>query len=248
MSAVSEAAVRDVVAIGCGPFNLGLAALASTVKDLDLVAFDDRAEFSWHSGLMFAEARLQLSFLADLVSLVDPAHPLSFLRYLRDSERLYQFYVRETFHPTRPEYEAYLRWVVTKLPSVRLSHRVEAVSWDERQQSFAVRGVRSDGGELRVWSKNLVLGIGTEPAVPACLERLPRERLIHSAQYLHRESELMRAAHVTVIGSGQSGAEVMLDLLGKNVAGGPELSWLTRTRSFAPLDYTKLVLEMTTTD
>ena len=55
-----------------------------------------------------------------------------------------------------------------------------------------------------------------------------------------------RAGHVTVIGSGQSGAEVILDLLRRNLQGGPAVSWLTRTRSFAPLDYTKLVLEMTT--
>ena len=247
-SRMAVAPVRDIAAIGCGPFNLGLAALASTVKGLDLVAFDECRELSWHSGLMFADARLQLSFIADLVSLVDPTHPLSFLAYLRDVDRLYHFYVRETFHPTRREYEAYLRWVLAKLPSVRLSHRVEAVSWDERQRCFAVQGVRSDGSELRVWAKNLVLGLGTEPAVPACVERLPHDRLIHSAHYLFRAAELPRAGHVTVLGSGQSGAEIMLDLLRTQVAGGPELSWFTRTRSFAPLDYTKLVLEMTTPD
>jgi lysine N6-hydroxylase len=60
------------------------------------------------------------------------------------------------------------------------------------------------------------------------------------------ERAVQTAAHVTVVGSGQSGAEVALALLRHNLAGGAAVSWLTRTASFAPLDYTKLVLEMTT--
>jgi lysine N6-hydroxylase len=48
---------------------------------------------------------------------------------------------------------------------------------------------------------------------------------------------------VTVVGSGQSGAECFLDLLRSD---GPAVSWLTRTPAFTPLDYSKLVLEMTT--
>ncbi|MFP2956332.1 SidA/IucD/PvdA family monooxygenase [Myxococcus sp. 1LA] len=51
---------------------------------------------------------------------------------------------------------------------------------------------------------------------------------------------------MTVVGSGQSGAEVALHLLQRNLDGGAAMSWLTRTVSFAPLDYTKLTLEMTT--
>jgi lysine N6-hydroxylase len=65
----------DVVAVGCGPFNLGLAALATGVDGLGLAVFEDRPEFTWHRGLMFGDAMLQVSFLADLVSLVEPAQP-----------------------------------------------------------------------------------------------------------------------------------------------------------------------------
>jgi lysine N6-hydroxylase len=237
---------HDVVAIGCGPFNLGLAALASTIADLDLVAFDSRAAFSWHPGLMFDDARLQLSFLADLVTLIEPTHPLSFLSYLRDVDRLYPFYIRETFHPTRREYEAYLRWVVSKLPSLRFSHCVGSVHWDAKARRFALEVLREGDRALRVFAKNLVIGIGSEPSQPHCLAELPPNKLLHAADYLARQSDVARAEHVTVVGSGQSGAEVTLDLLRRNLAGGSAVSWLTRTRSFAPLDYTKLVLEMTT--
>ncbi|GGM45939.1 monooxygenase [Longimycelium tulufanense] len=238
---------HDVVAVGCGPFNLGLAALSSTVDDLEVVVLEARPKLRWHPGLMFDDATLQVSFLADLVTLVDPTHPLSFLAYLRDVDRMYPFYVREQFHPTRREYEDYLRWAASRLPSVRFSHRVEAIRWDDGR--FAVHAVRGDGARVRMLARDLVLGIGTEPAVPEALAGLPGERLVHSEDYLHRLSELEAVGAggmVTVVGSGQSGAEVVLDLLRRNLAGGPAVRWLTRTASFAPLDYTKLVLEMTT--
>ena len=49
-----------------------------------------------------------------------------------------------------------------------------------------------------------------------------------------------------VVGSGQSGAEVFLDLIRQQREYRWALTWLTRTPSFAPLDYSKLVLEYTT--
>lgn len=236
--------VHDVVAIGCGPFNLGLAALASTIDGLDLVVFEARPELRWHPGLMFDDARLQLSFLADLVTLVDPTHPLSFLAYIRDSDRMYSFFIREEFHPTRREYEAYLRWAAARLPNVRFGHRVESVRWE--QGRFVVQGVRSDGGRWSVLARDVVVGIGTEGAVPPALAALPETHLLHSASTLDRSADLGSARHVTVVGSGQSGAEVVVELLRRNLDGGGSVSWLTRARSFAPLDYSKLVLEMTT--
>ncbi|MFD1151202.1 lysine N(6)-hydroxylase/L-ornithine N(5)-oxygenase family protein [Saccharothrix hoggarensis] len=226
--------VADVVAIGCGPFNLGLAALASTVDDLDVVVLEARPELRWHSGVMFPDAVLQVSFLADLVTLVDPTHPLSFLAYLRDADRLYPFYVRERFHPTRSEYEDYLRWAAARLP-VRFSHPVTSARWDGDR--FVVSGER-----FEVAARHLVLGVGTTPSVPPALAGLG-DRVVHTADYLHRTAS---ADRVTVVGSGQSGAEVVLDLLRRNLSGGPAVTWLTRTPVFAPLDYTKLVLEMTT--
>lgn len=240
-----HARVHELVAIGCGPFNLGLAALASRVEGLDFVALDERSDFSWHSGLMFDDARLQLTMLADLVTMIDPTHPLSFLAYLKDKDRLYQFFIREAFHPTRLEYQDYLRWARDRLPSVRGDHAVSRVSWDAEQRCFEL-SVRAGRGATSLLARNLVVGIGTEPYVPVALRSAEAPSLFHSASYLHRKDDLRGAPHVTVVGSGQSAAEVVLDLLRQNLEGGPGVTWLTRTGSFAPLDTSKLVLEMTT--
>lgn len=230
----------DVIAIGCGPFNLGLAALADGVDDVQLAVLDSRPEFTWHRGLMFEDAMLQVSFLADLVSLVEPAHHLSFLSYLKDSDRLYQFYVREKFHPTRREYETYLRWCAAQLDSLHFGHHVRDAVWNG--SAFELTVERGDAVQT-FEARHLIVGVGTEPFVPAALAGLPEERFLHSADYLFRRDDLLRSGHVTVVGSGQSGAECFLDLLRSD---GPAVSWLTRTPAFTPLDYSKLVLEMTT--
>ena len=230
----------DVIAIGCGPFNLGLAALADGVDDVRLAVLDSRPEFTWHRGLMFDDAMLQVSFLADLVSLVEPAHHLSFLSFLKDNDRMYQFYVREKFHPTRREYETYLRWCAAQLDSLHFGHHVRSASWNG--SFFELTVERGDVLET-FEARHLIVGVGTEPSVPAALAGLPSERFLHSADYLFRREDLLKTGRVTVVGSGQSGAECALDLLRAN---GPAVSWMTRTPAFTPLDYSKLVLEMTT--
>lgn len=241
---MSPADTIDILAVGCGPFNLGLAALAATVDDADVLVVDSRDEFRWHPGLMFSEATLQVSFLSDLVSLVDPTHPLSFLAYLADVDRLYPFLVRENFFPTRREYEAYLLWAIERLDSLRFGTTVESVQWHPEDEVFVVHMSTPDGAAV-VRAAHLVIGIGTEPALPPALST-DSPALIHASEYLDHGDAIAAAESVTVIGSGQSGAEIVIDLLEANLRGGPAVRWWTRTRWFAPLDFTKLSLEMTT--
>src|SRR5690606_27284385 len=91
---------------------------------LDAVFFEAGPAFSWHPGLMLDGVALQVPFLADLVTLADPASRFSFLNYLHAHDRLYRFYFYERFHVPRREYEAYCRWVAEQLPGCRFSQRV----------------------------------------------------------------------------------------------------------------------------
>ena len=45
-------AVHDFVAVGVGPFNLGLACLSSALTDLRCVFLDKGEEFNWHPGML----------------------------------------------------------------------------------------------------------------------------------------------------------------------------------------------------
>lgn len=246
----------DLVGVGIGPFNLSLAALADGVPGLRCAFLEQRTAFRWHPGLLIEGATLQVPYLADLVSLVDPTSPWSFVNYLRDQERLFPFYFAERFHIDRAEYDAYCRWVSDRLVSCRFGHQVDTVRWDAGREAFEVGFTRLDetggaDGVGRVFARHLVLGVGTAPHVPGPLRPLaedPAAPVWHSGDYLDHRAELLRAGHITVVGSGQSGAEVFLDLLRQRPAGREGLTWLARTPAFAPMEYSKLGLEQFTPD
>lgn len=239
--------VHDLVGVGIGPFNLSLAALADAVPDLSAVFLEAKPRFSWHPGLLIEGTTLQVPFLADLVTLVDPTSRWSFLSYLRAHDRLFPFYFAERFHVPRREYDHYCRWVADALPSCRFDHPVQAVRLDRTNGTFVVDAGRERGGP-RLRARNVVLGVGTEPVVPAPLRTLLGKEVFHSADYLDGVESLYEAGDITVIGSGQSGAEVFADLLRRQRETGWRLRWLTRSAAFAPMEYSKLGLEHFTPD
>ncbi|MBM9622180.1 lysine N(6)-hydroxylase/L-ornithine N(5)-oxygenase family protein [Streptomyces zhihengii] len=248
---------HDLVGIGIGPFNLSLAALADGVPGgLATAFYEQRPAFRWHPGLLIEGATLQVPFLADLVTLADPSSPWSFLSYLRSRERLFPFYFAETFHIQRAEYDAYCRWAADRIPGLHFGHQVDAVRWSPERDLFEVDYTQLDPtGEAealgRAYTRSIALGVGTEPFVPEPLRPLaeaPGVPVIHSADYLDHRDTLAAAGHVTVIGSGQSGAEIFLDLLRTRPSGAERLHWLARTESFAPMEYSKLGLEHFTPD
>ncbi|MFR0351961.1 lysine N(6)-hydroxylase/L-ornithine N(5)-oxygenase family protein [Streptomyces sediminimaris] len=249
-------APRDLVGVGIGPFNLSLAALAQPLAGLDAVFYDQRPSFDWHPGLLIGGSRVQVPFLADLVTLADPASDWSFLNHLKARDRLFPFYFAERFHIQRAEYDAYCRWVADSLSALRFGHQVDAVRWNPERDLFEVDFTQLDAdGEAealgRTYTRNVVLGIGTEPYVPEPLKPLveaPGVPVVHAADYLTHREALLGAGHVTVIGSGQSGAEIFLDLLRDRPVTRERLHWLGRTEAFAPMEYSKLGLEHFTPD
>src|SRR5699024_12371384 len=96
--------IHDLLGVGMGPFNLGLACLAEPVG-LDAVFLDARDELAWHHGLMLDDATIQVPSLADPVTLADPTPPYSFLNLPKDSARLYPLHIREDVPPLRAEYD-----------------------------------------------------------------------------------------------------------------------------------------------
>ena len=221
----------DLVGVGLGPFNLGLAALAEPLAGLRTLFLDARPGFSWHPGLLLEGAQLQVPFLADLVTLVDPTSRWSFLSYLRDHDRLFPFYFAERFHVPRREYDHYCRWVADLLPSCRFGTRVDGLRWSAGRGRFLIEVTDpATGATSRVSARHVVLGVGTEAVVPEPLAHLVGEHVFHAGRYLDRVSALAGARDVTVVGSGQSGAEVFLDLLRRAPEQGWRVRWLTRSR------------------
>ncbi|KAA0917305.1 lysine N(6)-hydroxylase/L-ornithine N(5)-oxygenase family protein [Dietzia sp. ANT_WB102] len=241
--------VHDLLGVGIGPFNLGLACLSEPLG-LDAVFLDARDGFAWHHGLMFDDASIQVPFLADLVTLADPTSPYSFLAYLKEIGRLYPFYIREDFQPLRAEYDAYCRWAADRVRGVRWGREVVDVQreeeGDDESSVYRVTAITSEGTE-NYRARHLELGIGTTPWTPIEVDPLDGggTAALHASDYLHRREDLLSLGSVTVVGSGQSAAEIYHDLLFASGAAGPRIDWVTRSPRFFPMEYTKLTLEMT---
>ncbi len=234
--------VHDFVAIGVGPFNLGLACLTDAIDDLDGVFLEASDRFDWHPGMLLDDATLQVPFLADLVTMADPTSRWSFLNYLKQAGHLYPFYIRESFYPLRREYNQYCQWAADGLDTILFGRRVERVERrvDGEGSSYVV--TTGTGEVFR--GRRLVVGVGTTPRF------LPSVRdaggpAVHSADYLAERERLQELDTITVVGSGQSAAEIYLDLLAASPDHGYALTWLTRSPRFFPMEYTKLTLEMT---
>jgi lysine N6-hydroxylase len=230
----------DFVGIGLGPFNLGLACLTEPIAELDGVFLDSKPDFEWHAGMFLDGAHLQTPFMSDLVTLADPTSPYSFLNYLKEKGRLYSFYIRENFYPLRVEYDDYCRWAASKLTSLRFNTTVTEVRYEDDADVYVVTTAAGETYRAR----HLVLGTGTPPHIPEACRGLGGD-VIHNSRYLRHKEALQSKESITLVGSGQSAAEIYYDLLSEIDVHGYRLNWVTRSPRFFPLEYTKLTLEMT---
>lgn len=243
----ASTAPLDFIAIGLGPFNLSLACLMAPLAEHRALFLEQRGEFDWHPGMLIDDATLQNPFLADLVTLADPTHRLSYLNYCKQQGQLFSWFIREKFYLTRHEYNRYCRWAAASLQSVRFGHQVLAIHFDESRATYRVEGVQ--GVQRRPYAfecRRLVIGIGTAPAFPACCDST--EGLVHTAHYLDHKARLQAGRSVTVVGSGQSAAEVYRDLLRESDRHGHALHWITRSPRFFAMDTNRLALELLSPD
>ena len=235
----------DFIGIGLGPFNLSLASLLHNKTALNYAFFEQKAQFDWHAGMQLPNTVLQVPFMADLVSMVDPTSPFSFLNYLRHQQRLYKFYFLEQPHIPRCEYNHYCQWVAEQLDCIEYQSRVLMI--EPQSVGFKVH-VESQGIQQSYLCRHLLIGSGNVPYLPECLAKIQQQqpqKCLHSAQYMtHADTDLH--GDVVVIGSGQSAAEIFIDLFDEqqNTANHLfDLHWFTRSQGFFPMEYAPLGLE-----
>ena len=211
----------DVVGVGFGPSNLGLAVAveehnrevgAAGGKPVAGMFFERRPSFGWHSGMLLPDATVQVSFLKDLATMRNPSSTFSFVAYLHDRGRLADFINHKTLFPLRLEFNDYFAWAAE-----RLSHLVTYAS-----EVTEVRPVIEDGVitafdvtvgrptkqvEVRR-ARNVVIGAGLVPQLPDGVT--PSDRVWHNSELLPRVEELAGRRpprRLVVVGAGQSAAE-----------------------------------------
>ena len=206
----------EVLAIGAGPANLALGvALEELAPDIarQTLIIEQHDTVVWQRGLLLPWSQSQVSFLKDLVTRRNPRSQFSFINFLHDTDRLDDFINLGSFTPYRLEISDYLSWVARNLADVRIQSgrrcvRIEASHGSDGEvRQWLVQ--LADGGEILC--RNLIIGAGRDPHIPAEVASLPRERLIHSTEFSLRITGLQRdAAHrIVVLGGAQSAAEML---------------------------------------
>lgn len=238
----------DMIGVGLGPFNLSLAALLEEERLRSgegprALFLEAQEQFNWHPGMILPGTTLQVPFMADLVTMADPTSRFTFLNYLHEQGRLYNFYFYENFKVLRKEYNAYCRWVSEQLSSTKFGARVLDIRPVDPADCTGYRVYFADNeGQTHSFSaKHLVLGYGTSPALPEFVEQLAGDDVMHTARFAGNREGLRRARRAVVIGSGQSAGECALDILNNHAD--VELHWYTRSQGFLPMEYSKLGLE-----
>ncbi|MFE4515756.1 lysine N(6)-hydroxylase/L-ornithine N(5)-oxygenase family protein [Kitasatospora sp. NPDC056783] len=215
-------AVLDLVGVGFGPSNLAVALAldeAGATAGCDALFLERQPAFGWHTGMLLDEATMQVSFLKDLVTMRNPASPHSYLCYLRDRGRLAAFINQKSLFPLRIEFHDYLAWCAERVGHlVRYGAQVVDIrpvpGPDGAVDLFDVV-VRRDGAEEVHRTRNVVIATGLRPWLPDGIER--SDRVWHTSELLHRlpEFESVAPRSLTVVGAGQSAAEVVAHLHGR---------------------------------
>lgn len=242
--------IYDLIGIGIGPFNLGMAVLSNPIKELNCIFFEQKKEFSWHSGMLIENTTLQVPFLADLVLPVDPTSRFTFVNYLKEIQRLFKFCIKEDNFITRKEYVNYCKWVAAQLDNCLFGYQVKNVIYKNENNYYEVTVLNSASDtEYMYYTKRLIIGIGTNPYIQEFAKAHLSRQVFHNCSYLYNKLETLSSSRsITIVGSGQSAGEVFYDLLQETANYDFNLNWFTRSPRFFPMEYAKLTHEFTSPD
>ncbi|WP_020407106.1 lysine N(6)-hydroxylase/L-ornithine N(5)-oxygenase family protein [Hahella ganghwensis] len=234
----------DLAGLGAGPFNLSIAALIDGLNSrgeaIRSSFFERKPSFSWHPGMLLPDARVQTSYLKDLVTGVAPTNPHSFLNYLVSHKRFYQFLSAELSAVSRAEYANYLKWVSERLPMVQYNTRVQSVDFSEGHFLLHIEGESEP-----VAAKNICLGTGKSPYVPECARPHMGGNVFHAIGIAQRDFSV-EGLRVAVVGGGQTGAEVFQSMMDSHWGAPASVHWVSRRQNFEPLDETPFTNEFFT--
>ncbi|HAY2691058.1 TPA: SidA/IucD/PvdA family monooxygenase [Escherichia coli] len=169
------------------------------------------------------------SLLKDLVSAVAPTNPYSFVNYLVKHKKFYRFLTSRLRTVSREEFSDYLRWAAEDMNNLYFSHTVENIDFDKKRRLFLVQ---TSQGEY--FARNICLGTGKQPYLPPCVKHMTQS-CFHASEMNLRRPDLS-GKRITVVGGGQSGADLFLNALRGEWGEAAEINWVSRRNNFNALD------------
>lgn len=254
--------VHDLIGIGFGPSNLALALTLQEEKErtgqvpLRSLFLERRDDFAWHPDMLLEGARVQLSFLKDLVTLRNPCSRFTFLSYLKQKGRLEDFVNLRQLFPTRLEFNDYYRWCASQVSDyVRFGTEVIEIVPIESEpgwvETLKVRArCRVTGAVEEHLTRHLVVATGSEASLPCDAEIRAGGRVFHTANFLSRVEErfpdTLAPYRFLVVGSGQSAAEIFQFLYSRY--SNADVTATMRRFAYKPADESHFVNEIFQTD
>ena len=221
----------DLVGIGVGPFNLSLATLLENDQKIRAKFIEKKAQFSWHSEVMFKDSTMQTSFLKDLVTPLDPTNRNTFTNYLVSKGMFYHLMNSSRTSVTRYEYEDYLKWAAENLKEmIEYSTEVRNISFNSKKKSFLI-----NTNQENIEARNICLGAGPVKNIPKEALGLVGESLFHAKSEQMFKLDLT-GKRVLIIGAGQTGVEIFKNSLEGKWGRPSNVVMTTGRNTLMPLD------------
>ncbi|KGA51834.1 L-lysine 6-monooxygenase [Yersinia pestis] len=179
--------------------------------------------------MMVPDCHMQTCFLKDLVSTVSPTNTYSFLNYLVQHKKFYRFLTTEHRTVSREEFADYLRWAASGMSSLEFSQDIQSVDFDDQQRHFVVTTPRNV-----YHARHVCLGIGKRIKLPDCVTE-QNDRCFHASEMALRNPDLT-GKRVTIVGGGQSGADLFLNIFLAAWGQPKQLNWISRRNNYNALD------------
>ncbi|MFZ5962428.1 SidA/IucD/PvdA family monooxygenase [Thalassococcus sp. BH17M4-6] len=234
----SVTTLPQLLCIGAGPGNLGLAALARSLTpgQIDIGIIERRHDLTWHQDQILPGTTLQNSWYRDLVMSADPTSHFTFANFLHRQGRFQRFLSSGITAPSRAEISQYFQWVGAELGVVETGTQCTSLRYDAASDRFEV-GLKT--GPLATTRTASHISVGTGTTINLFRDRNFAETdSIVYADALARSRRCRTAGRILVVGGGQSGAESFLHAITAAWDGDTprEVVWITRDSCFRGLD------------
>ncbi|WP_375411108.1 SidA/IucD/PvdA family monooxygenase [uncultured Bradyrhizobium sp.] len=210
----------DLVGIGFGPANIGLAVALEEMGWSGSALFLERQTApDWQAEMILDGTDVQHNPLRDFVTPRNPRSYYTFLNFLKENGRLFEYLNLDNSYALRKDYAQYIRWTARhfdrwtaygrNLVSARLEEIVDA------EENHIPRVVLKTSCGNTILAKAVSLAPGRSALVPNVFRQYLGDRVEHFTRYttaLSRWKAEGNLRSVAVVGASQSAIEIVLDL------------------------------------
>lgn len=204
--------VYDLAGVGFGPANIALSVyLQETESKASRIFFDRRSAPSWQSEMLLSGSDIQNNPLRDFVTPRNPRSHFTFVNYLKEQGRLFEYLNLPVHYPLRREYAGYIDWVADHFAqTVKKGVGIAGLDPVTTAEGRLWKLTGTDGSTAL--ARKVVVGTGRSPNIPDVFQPVIGPSVFHLTEFLSRLEALPDVKRIGVLGASQSAVEILLYL------------------------------------